>query len=148
MLQLCSSSCYYNDITPWMVYHVTQNIILNDILVFTVCFLSHHILLHPYRSLILACPVILMEVPTTPLREAVFHFAGQLLKPFYMENTTWRVMCGAMGWWCMRYGPLDTSHLRSSQWKRYECSFIFCIQLLIDGSFKYIQHCILNWIGN
>ena len=105
----------------------TQKSQLNHLLVFTVCFLPHHNLLHPYRSLILACPVILMEVSTTPLREAVFRFAGRLQRPFSTGSTPQRVMCGAMGWWCMRYGHWDTSRLRSSQWKRYVCNFIFVV---------------------
>ena len=58
-------------------------------------------------------------ITTTRPREDTSQSSGQLQRPSSITNTLFRVMCGVMGWSCMRYGHSDTNHLKSLPSRRY-----------------------------
>ena len=64
-----------------------------------------------------------MKTTATNPKEVWFLPNGWLLRQFCTRCTLQRVMCGAMGWWCTRYGHWDTSLLRSSALVRWVATF-------------------------
>ena len=73
-----------------------------------------------HRLLTLACPMIWRKTTTTKPKEVWFLSSGPLLRQFCTGSTAQRVMCGAMGWWCTRFGHWGTSLLRSLILIRWE----------------------------
>ena len=72
-----------------------------------------------FKLLILACLITWMTKTTISLMEECFLSSGQLHKLSLTKSTPLPLMCGALDVCCMKYGALDSNHLKQYAILRY-----------------------------